>query len=263
MRNFRTASLVMGSLLFAACSADGEMFFGAPYANVNVGGTSTVVDSSSASSGGFGGDGGASNTSSVMVSVSTSNATSVTVGSVAVVSAVSSTVASSSSAVSSSVVTAVASSSTGMPVQNTIDCGSGLTCNLDKGEACCWDNLNLLDGPQNKCVTGPLDNDGCNTLQSGFGPETRIDCQDESDCGATKICCARRKQFFANGKQYSVYDQVRCEDSCNYQFNDQKFVVCIPNVTMCPMVPNGNKWVQSVCKASQLLPGGYYVCGVP
>ena len=243
-------SVVVG-LLVTACVADGEMFFGAPYtdaASVTGGGT---LDTSS-SSNGMGG------------MTSSSDVTTSTVSSTGGTTVVSSTSVASSTGTGPTTVVVAASSSTGMPMQNTITCGSNLTCNVDKGEACCWDNLNLLDGPQNKCVTGPLDNDGCNTLQVGFGPETRINCQDESDCGAEQVCCARRKQFFANGKQYSVYDQVACENNCSLDKNNQKFVICVPNVTQCPLLPTDkNQWVQSVCKESQLLPSGYYVCGYP
>lgn len=109
---------------------------------------------------------------------------------------------------------------------------------------------------------GTVATDGCTTAQEGGqGFETRIECKTAAHCGSGEICCARRKSGSSQGQQFSYYDQVTCEASCTAQ--QQQFVLCEPNVTVCPMLPQNGNMVQGVCQQSQLLPKGYTVCGYP
>ncbi len=140
----------------------------------------------------------------------------------------------------------------------TLPCGN-TTCSLDAAEGCCWDNYGLLSNDKGSCVTGPVNNDNCNTLQVGYGPETRIDCQSSAQCSAGAVCCGRRVKYYANQKKYDVYDQVTCESTCSAN----NVTLCIPNVTVCPLIVSQNGNVQTICKPSQLLPSGYFVCGNP
>jgi hypothetical protein len=132
----------------------------------------------------------------------------------------------------------VASSSTGMP-DPTVDCGAGSpTCSIANG-GCCWSSFQLFGS----CSQ----NGGCP------GNATQILCQLPSDCPG-QICCANR-----NSSQ-SPYDLLECVDQCDLPSR----VVCDPMNPDCPLLPNGmGGMVQSVCKASQLLPQGYYVCSLP
>jgi hypothetical protein len=251
MNFVRLTALTLGTFAIAACGASGEFLFGEPVGETTVGaggatatsgaGASSNVSSSVAGSGGS----TASSTATSSSSTSTSQTSASTVAATAA-----STVASTAAV--------TASSSSGAPVQ-TLSCGN-TTCNLTAGEGCCWDNHGLLAGEKGACVSGPVENDTCNTLQVGYGPETRIDCQTSDQCASGKTCCARRNKYFANNQQYTVYDQVTCEDTCG-QFGT--VILCIPNVTACPVVQSNQGPVQTVCKASQLLPTGYYVCGNP
>ncbi len=131
----------------------------------------------------------------------------------------------------------VTSASTGM-VDPMVDCG-GQTCSIQNG-GCCWNQF------QQSAMCSP--NGNCPNFN------TQIECQRPSDCPA-QICCAQR-----NSAAQSSYDAVVCDSQCD----NPSRVVCDPLAPQCPLLPNGQgMMVQSVCKASQLLPQGYYVCTLP
>ncbi len=134
-------------------------------------------------------------------------------------------------------------------------------CTQGGDSACCWDNYKAYGAVQAECVMGSIANDGCTTAQDGQGYETRIECKSEVHCGSGEVCCARRKTGTYNGQQFGYYDQATCETTCNAAEN--RFVLCEPNVTVCPMLPQMGGSVQGVCKQSALLPAGYTVCGYP
>ncbi len=216
----------------AACSSNGGMLFGS-----SGGYTGSSGNGGSSGTSGQSGQGGtsvASSSSEAQSSVSSSEA-------------------------SSSAVTVVASSSSTGGGGNLIECGMS-KCNLMAGQSCCWDKYAYYPPPQAKCVTGDIYSDDCQTMQTGWGAATRIECQGPANCGASELCCARRKTFYDNNMQYPLYDQLTCQKSCNFP----DIVVCDKN-TVCPMLPKqmGGGFVQGVCQQSSLLPKGYTVCGYP
>jgi hypothetical protein len=96
-------------------------------------------------------------------------------------------------------------------------------------------------------------------MADGYGPETRIECSSTDQCSAGQVCCARRTVYQQGNQSGFIYESVRCESSCEFP----GFLTCTPGVTACPMIPTQNGPVQSVCKASALLPDGYTICGYP
>ncbi len=155
------------------------------------------------------------------------------------------------SVVSSSAVT----TSTGSGMMMTLDCGGNLTCPSGGVDACCWDNFDGNNGA-GKCVSGPPENDGCNT--SFNGRQTRIECQRTSDCGTNELCCAHRVQT----QQGTFYEELTCETSCN--FPDIQVCESLQDSMNCPLLPiGGGQTVQGECQQSELLPPGYVICGYP
>jgi hypothetical protein len=129
------------------------------------------------------------------------------------------------------------------------------SCDVTQGQACCWDQYQLYKAPQAQCVKVSEAN-ACITN----GGESRVLCDEPGDCEKGKVCCGHRKTFFANGQQFAYYDIVQCQSTCDYP----DIVLCVPNITTCPMLPKqGGGFVQGVCKQSSLLPQGYNVCGYP
>lgn len=79
-------------------------------------------------------------------------------------------------------------------------------------------------------------------------PTTAITCDSPEDCAPGDVCCAHR---YANNAAYP-YMSVACQSACNAP----EAIVCDPtgpNICASPMI----------CKASQILPSGYFVCGSP
>jgi hypothetical protein len=98
----------------------------------------------------------------------------------------------------------------------------------------------------------PAGGDACQ-IQGG---ETMITCAGPDDCDAGQVCCADR-EFFQN---QTFYITLACHSSCDW-----------PDVTMCdpgdpnfpcPVVQTMMGPVQTVCQQSQILPSGYFVCGL-
>ncbi len=217
--------------LAAACSSSGDLLFS------GAGGPSTLSGGGSAQAQGAGGASVASSSQQAASSQASS------------VQAVTSVAAS----------TAVSSAASGGN-DKLIDCGE-MTCDITAGQACCYDKYGFYKPqPQTKCVTGDIYNDNCETMQTGWGAATRIECEGPASCGSGEVCCARRKTFFDGNQQYPLYDQLTCQKSCNYP----DIVVCDANTT-CPMLPKqqGGGFVQGVCQQSSLLPKKYLVCGYP
>jgi hypothetical protein len=89
--------------------------------------------------------------------------------------------------------------------------------------------------------------DGCFTdASSGF--ETRIECQVPEQCANGQSCCGNRLILGNN----AYYDLVSCKPACED-----------PDVRLCnPLAPLADACrIGEVCKPSQLLPEGYFVCG--
>jgi hypothetical protein len=156
------------------------------------------------------------------------------------------------------------STTTGPGGGSSIDCGQ-TSCSFGGDSACCWDLYQQYGMPYAECVMGSVENDGCSTTMPGEpgepGIETRIECQTTSQCGGGQVCCGHREQFFSGGQQYTYYESLTCQASCQW-----------PDITMCddlqwsgncPMVDGPNGPVQGECKQSDLLPPGYIVCGTP
>ena len=240
--------VLLGACAFPviACGAGGEFLFGDP-----------APDAVTGAGGAVSGAGGAVSSGNVMPSGSGGGSATGSGGAVA--SNGPSTTASTTASSSASGMTTTTSSSSSGPPPSPLACG-GTTCDLNAKEACCWDNYGLLAGEQGTCVTGPIESDGCNTLQAGYGPETRVDCQSSDQCESGKICCGHLENYYTNNKKYTLYDQVTCETTCG---GFDTVILCIPNVTACPIVQSQGGNVQTVCKPSKLLPTGYYVCGNP
>jgi hypothetical protein len=200
---------------------------------------------------GTGGNATTSSSSSSSSSASSSSSTSSSSSSASSSSSTSSS-SSSSSASSSSSTSSSSSSSSGAP---TLSCGDA-TCPVGGDSACCWDNYETSAPPQASCVDAPADSDGCKTYVANDGLESRIECQLDSQCPAQEICCAHRV-FFNNDN--SFYDLVSCRESCEWPHVE----LCDPAdpATVCPIVNTQNGQVQTTCKASKLLPPGYFVCG--
>jgi len=93
----------------------------------------------------------------------------------------------------------------------------------------------------------------------GYGPETLIECSSSDQCSNGEVCCATRTTYQQGNQAGDLYESLRCEASCSYP----GFVTCKPGVTVCPTLQTQNGPVQLICKASQLLPAGYTVCGFP
>ena len=130
-----------------------------------------------------------------------------------------------------------ASSSTG-PFDPTVTCGLGPPCLVSDG-GCCYGTFQQAQCSQNG---------SCPNLA------TQILCQLPSDCPG-QICCAQR-----NDPQQAFYDAVQCDSQCD----SPSRILCNAAAPACPLLPNGQGMlVQSVCKASQLLPAGYSICSLP
>ncbi len=133
---------------------------------------------------------------------------------------------------------------TGPPPGPTVECNGSL-CEVSStaGNVCCFDQQALTE----ECV----DAGNC---QTGFENDlVAIQCQTPDDCDGGLICCAHR-EF---GSQ-SPYDRTSCEAECNYP----DLYLCDLANPDCPVYQdqNGNP-LPSMCKQSQLLPLGYYICG--
>ncbi len=140
----------------------------------------------------------------------------------------------------------------------TLSCDD-LTCPHGGLQACCWDNYGIQDSPQAQCVNGIAANDGCFT-DTDEG-QTRIECQDGSQCGGL-ICCGHRNTYVSpddHSDQRTYYDTVSCQATCDYP----NTVLCPAGQddAPCPMIKNSQgQMVQTHCQQSQLLPDDYWVC---
>jgi len=161
--------------------------------------------------------------------------------------------ASSASATASS----ASASSTGSGPGGMLDCG-GQSCPQGGQAACCWDHFMLNGAPQGECVQGSPENDGCETglVDGPSGAETRIECETPDQC-AGKMCCG--KKVSSNIGQY--YTEVSCQPICDWP--DVLLCDMLDPTFICPIVDNNGFPTQTICKASMLLPTGYFVCGLP
>ncbi len=153
--------------------------------------------------------------------------------------------------------TTTTSSSTGGA---TLVCGD-VDCPQGGLNACCWDNYQLNGAPQGQCVMGSPDNDGCITqAAANAGFETRIECQVPSQCAPGQVCCGDRQTYGGGGQpQVTWYASLTCVSDCPWPDVE----LCEPGVTPCPIVDLNGVPTQLICKPSQLLPSGYFVCGTP
>ncbi len=215
-----------------------------------VNGADGLFDSGSSGAGGAPGTTSATGaTSAATTGATTSSATS----SASATTGASSTSASSTSASSSS---AASSSSTGGGIE-TVSCGD-VTCPIGTESACCWSRF--ATPSSGACVQGSPDNDGCKTFLANDGYETRIECQTSAQCDQG-VCCGQRTGFFQGGQQKFFYEILSCVDACP----SKDVTICDPTnpADVCPKIATQNGPVQGVCKASTLLPSGYFACGAP
>lgn len=135
------------------------------------------------------------------------------------------------------------STGSGDPPGDTVDCGSQ-SCSIDQGGICCWTDVT----DSGTCASG----DG-SCQNTTFGTtKTAIECQLPSQCDTGQICCAHRDFDGA------PYDSTSCDDNC---YLPDRYL-CDPNAPDCPVYQDqGGNPLQSTCKASTLLPPGYFVCG--
>lgn len=135
----------------------------------------------------------------------------------------------------------VTSTTTGLPPQVSVDC-NGSDCVVENGGACCFD----LDQETSVCQpSGECGDEITTTIVT-------LQCQTPDDC-AGQICCAHRE--LPSGS--SPYESTSCVSECGYP----DLYLCDINAPDCPIYDTPNGPVQSECKQSTLLPGGYYVCG--
>jgi hypothetical protein len=134
------------------------------------------------------------------------------------------------------------STGTGTPGP-TVDC-DGTTCSIDNDGVCCWTDSSETAAclPASSC-------------QGSIGSvATAISCQTQDQCPG-QVCCAHR----AFMSSQSPYESAVCSDQCDYP---DLYLCEGPNDSSCPAYQDGNGGtIQSFCKASQLLPPGYYICG--
>ncbi|MBM4358975.1 MAG: hypothetical protein FJ096_12795 [Deltaproteobacteria bacterium] len=185
MTHPQAATITLTLMLVAGCGSDTSLFGPVAAGDLGVGGTTTVTDGAVTGSGGAGtnvsatngatsstgmgpaGSGGASSTSvGSTTSTATGGMTTTATASTSV--GASSSVAGSSSVVASSSV--AASSSSGGGVNDMLPCGNAGTCD----QVCCY-------GFQQSCADSI---DKCKGLQS------KMDCNDTTDCGMGEVCCA-------------------------------------------------------------------------
>lgn len=197
---------------------------------------------------GSGGAGGAGVTTSTKSATSTSTNPPDTTGVTSAVSTTGSTnpdtVASSSSGPVQTV--SVQASSSSGPLGNFVDCANAGQCEVDDTHVCCWDD----NDSEGACT---LKEDCALNVTGQF--LTAVSCQSPLDCPG-QICCGHR--YFGDGGQ--VYEDTSCTNTCqqpDVQLCDQN----VPNI--CPFYVENGQQKQMVCKPSQILPPGYFVCGKP
>ena len=135
-------------------------------------------------------------------------------------------------------------------------------CSSSNGGICCWDNYLSARAKQGACSQGNIAGDNCATTDSAEmkrGYQTRIECQNSSQCQKGEVCCAR---LVSNGyKNKPYFQELFCSKKCTLplrQMCDQK-----SDGGMCPRLPLGTGTIQAECKRSGLLPPGYLLCGYP
>lgn len=134
-----------------------------------------------------------------------------------------------------------------------IDCGAD-QCQ-SPGQICCWDKYGIGtgDAESGQCKDSPVSPQDCDSKIEQGGVQTVISCQNEDECPNGQVCCGDVVQFQGGGGQtISYYPAVECRAQCDW-----------PSRTMCnqpgdPICTGG-----TVCKQSQLLPQGFFVCGMP
>ena len=185
------------------------------------------VDDLFQSSGGVGGSGssgkGATTTSGNGVTVTTSTGGPATTGPTTTSGPGGQTVSSSQ-----------ASTSSGF-FPPTVDCGLAQPCEIQSG-GCCYN----AQSQQSTCSIGG----NCP------GSATQIECQVPSDCNSG-ICCAIR-----NNSQ-SPYAVVQCDTQCDLP---SRFLCDHLNPVCPPYIDGQGNTIPTTCKASTLLPLGYYIC---
>jgi hypothetical protein len=127
---------------------------------------------------------------------------------------------------------------------HTVSCGLAGSCMLNNNTVCCYDS-----GTHTSMCT-----QDSNCQQTGNQLPTAISCAGPMDCHNGDICCAVR-YFNADNQPYEF---AQCQNGCDLPDR----VVCDITNPDCPIYTNTQGMpVQSTCKASTLLPTGYYVCG--
>ncbi|MFO0554849.1 MAG: hypothetical protein U0271_41110 [Polyangiaceae bacterium] len=116
---------------------------------------------------------------------------------------------------------------------HTVPCGVGITCDLDAGEVCCFN-----DQSQNlSCKTN-----GCN------GQEVPLACDDPTDCSNGDICC----ELTSGGGPNATLFGTECRTAADCQLPDNLHACDLDLGDTCP--PN------QTCGDSQIMPPGYERC---
>lgn len=221
---------LMAALVVVGCVADvsgvfGQEGDGSGGAGSTVSGQTSAQNGATTGSSGTTSGPGATTTSSgpgATTSVTTGDATSTTVGS-----------------------TTGPSTTSGDPPDETVDCG-GQSCSIGQGGICCWiDAVNT-----GTCAPGPS---ACENTGTIGNVKTAIECQLPSQCDSGEICCAHR--YYDSGG--SPYESTSCDSTCELY----DLYLCDPAAPECPVYQDANGPIPTSCKASTLLPPGYFVCG--
>ena len=242
--------LSTGLLLVAGasgCGVDVSQVFASSDNNNSTAGSGPGGSGGNGGSGGAGGDGaGTSSTTTGEGAGTTGSTTSSTTG----------------STTSSSTTTSSTTTTTTTMVPQVVACGGGDTCDVP-ADICCWDRWGFGTGnpSSGECYDAPVSPFDCNTEVENGGVQTVISCQNEDQCGSGESCCGDVVQFQSGGQNLNYYPTVDCRDSCEWPTR----IMCkTPNSTAeCPQVNIQGNQVQTICKASTLLPMGYLVCGTP
>lgn len=144
--------------------------------------------------------------------------------------------------------TTTTTTTTPTPTGGPLGCGEQIECQ-SPAQVCCWDKWGTGPGgfESGECQATPGD---CNTTVSQGGVHTLITCQTKDDCPGEELCCGDVEQFQGGGGQtFSYYPEINCRASCNWPTR----ILCSgPGDASCP---DGLS-----CKASQILPPGYFIC---
>jgi hypothetical protein len=89
----------------------------------------------------------------------------------------------------------------------------------------------------------------CNPVGTKCSPSTDLYCDGPEDCPAGSVCCGQLVQVSTSNGQKTVYNEVRCAQTCDYSKYQREFC---HNTSQC----TGGR----TCHSSQFL-SAYKVCG--